>query len=294
MASKTPPGDFAIRAALHGVRGLLLDLDGVVVLAERPIDGAAEALQTLDRRGIPYLVVTNTSLVSRATLSTIGARMGLHTPPERFQSALSATAAYCASRFAGQPLFVLATPDALTEFAGQRLVSPSEVDAGSPVSAVVIGDAVEELTRDNLDRAFRLVRGGAELIGMHRNKWWVTPGGLVLDAGAYLAGLEYAADTRATIVGKPAPAFFAMAAERLAREIAARDGGRRPGRRALAMVGDDVWTDIGGARRAGLRTVFVRTGKHGDADLAAAAAGRRGYRPDVDAVSLLDVVAALG
>jgi HAD superfamily hydrolase (TIGR01450 family) len=264
-----------------------------VVLAERPIAGAAEALAALDAHGVPYLIVTNTSLVSRATLSRIGARMGLHTPPDRFQSALSATAAYCATRFAGQPLFVLATQDAVTEFAGQRLVSPTEVDGGAPVAAVVIGDAVEELTRENLDRAFRLVRGGAALIGMHRNKWWVTPSGLVLDAGAYLAGLEYATDTRATIVGKPSLEFFGMAADRLASEIAARDGRRRPGRNALAMVGDDVWTDIGGARRAGLRSVFVRSGKHGDTDLEAAARGRRGYRPDVVAPSLLEVVRAL-
>jgi len=286
-------GDPAIRAALHGVRGLLLDLDGVLVLAERPIDGAPEALAELDARAIPYLIVTNTSLVSRTTLARIGARMGLHTPPERFQTALSATAAYCAARFAGERLFVLTTRDALAEFVGQQLVTPEEVDAGEPVAAVVIGDAVEELTRENLDRAFRLVRGGAALVGMHRNKWWVTPGGLVLDAGAYLAGLEYAADARATIVGKPSLEFFSMAANRLAAEIAARDGGRRPGRGALAMVGDDVWTDIGGARRAGLRTVFVRTGKHGDADLEAAARGRRGYRPDVVARSILEVVRSL-
>ena len=278
---------------MHGVRGLLLDLDGVLVLAERPIDGAAAALAELDAGAIPYLIVTNTSLVSRVTLSKIGARMGLHTPPERFQTALSATAAYCASRFAGQPLFVLTTRDAVTEFDGQGLVTPDEVDGGATVAAVVIGDAVEELTRDNLDRAFRLVRGGAALIGMHRNKWWVTPGGLVLDAGAYVAGLEYAADTRATIVGKPSLEFFSMAARRLASEIAARDGGRPPGRSALAMVGDDVWTDIGGARRAGLRTAFVRTGKHGDADLEAAAGGRRGYRPDAVAPSILEVVRAL-
>lgn len=272
---------------------MLLDLDGVLVLAERPIDGAGEALAALDAAGIPYLVVTNTSLVSRATLSRLGARMGLHTPADRFQSALSATAEYCSTQFADRPLFVLATSDALTEFAGQELVSSRDVDEGRDVAAVVVGDAVEELTRENLDRAFRLVRGGARLIGMHRNKWWVTPGGLVLDAGAYLAGLEYAADTRATIVGKPSLEFFSMAAARLSAVIAARDGGRRPGRHALAMVGDDVWSDIGGARRAGLRTIFVRTGKHTDADLEAAASGRRGFRPDVVAPSFLEVARSL-
>ena len=100
-------------------------------------------------------------------------------------------------------------------------------------------------------------------------------------------------DTRATVVGKPSRAFFRMAADRLVGELASRDGGRRVGRAALAMVGDDVWSDIDGARRAGLRTVFVRTGKHGDAELAAAAAGSRGFRPDAVAASLLEVARAL-
>ena len=293
MMPDAPVADAALRAAVHGVRGLLLDLDGVLVLAERPIDGAAEALSLLDGRGLPYLIVTNTSLVSRSTLSRIGARMGLQTPPERFQSALSATAAYCASRFAGRGLYVLATDDALTEFEGQLLVGAADADAGAEVAAVVLGDAVEQLTREALDRAFRLVRDGAELIGMHRNKWWVTPAGITLDAGAYLAGLEYATDTRATVVGKPSRAFFRMAADRLVGELASRDGGRRVGRAALVMVGDDVWSDIDGARRAGLRTVFVRTGKHGDVELTAAAAGPRGFRPDAVAASLLEVARAL-
>jgi ribonucleotide monophosphatase NagD (HAD superfamily) len=60
------------------------------------------------------------------------------------------------------------------------------------------------------------------------------------------------------------------------------------------MVGDDVSSDIGGARRAGLRTVFVRTGKHGDAELDAAARSRRSLRPDAVAPSIAEVVAALG
>ena len=59
------------------------------------------------------------------------------------------------------------------------------------------------------------------------------------------------------------------------------------------MVGDDIGSDIRGGRRAGLRTIFVRSGKHGDAELAAAASGPRGYAPDAVAASLSDVVAAL-
>ena len=102
---------------------MLLDLDGVVALAGKAIDGAPEALVELGRRGIPFRIVTNTSLVSRATLARWGERMGATVPAERFQSALSASAAYTARTYPGEPLYVLGSDDALTEFDGQRLLS---------------------------------------------------------------------------------------------------------------------------------------------------------------------------
>lgn len=286
--------DDTLRAALHGTRGLLLDLDGVLVLKERAVPGAVEALAELERRGIPYLVVTNTSLVSRATLARWGASVGFATAPDRFQTALSASAALVRREFGDRPVYVISSDDARAEFAGVNVVDGPAADAApGEVAAVVLGDSPDQLTKANLDRAFRLVRAGADLIGMHRNPWWLTPQGPVLDAGAFLVGLEWATKRKARIVGKPSPAFFRLAIDRLAAEAAAR--GEPPlRRRDLTMVGDDVVSDVGGGRRAGLRTVFVRTGKHGDAELAAAAAGRRPVRPDAVAVSIVEVVAALG
>jgi len=286
-----------LRDALRGVRGLLLDLDGVIVLAGKPIPGAPEALRELDRRGLPFRIVTNTSLVSRATLSAWSASLGAPIPPSRFHSALSVSAAYTAARFAGQPLYVLASRDALTEFEGQRLLSDAQASGPEArAAAVVVGDSPESATWDNLNRAFRLVRNGAALIGMHKNRWWLTPDGPTLDSGAFVTGLEFAADVRATILGKPARAFFALAARDLAAEVAeVRGRGHGRVRRAdLAMIGDDVWSDALAARRAGLRGIVVLSGKHGSDDLARAAAqGRGGGRPDAVAASLAEVVAAL-
>jgi len=304
---------------LDRIRAVLLDLDGVLVYREQAIPGAAEALEALSARQIPYLVVTNASLVSRRGLAEAGRRLGLDIPPERFHSALSATAAYTASRFAAQPLFVITSTDAATEFAGQQLLPPAEADAApDEVAAVVVGDAPDALSRENLDVAFRCVRAGSALVAMHRNPWWATPAGPSLDVGAFLAGLELATGVRATVVGKPSAAFFRFAIARLRQEIAesgegrVRGGGRvRAGDRGvpaiagrvragdLLMVGDDVWADIGGAARVGLRTAFVRSGKHGDAELAAAARGRggRGKRgavmPDLIAESVREVVEAI-
>jgi HAD superfamily hydrolase (TIGR01450 family) len=290
---ETPRPDDILRAALHGVRGLLLDLDGVLVLAGKAVPGAPEALGELDRRGFPYLVVTNTSLVSRTTLAKWGRSVGFATPPDRFQSALSASARLVRREYGDRPVFVIASDDARTEFEGLNVVDAGGVDADpGAVAAVVLGDSPDQLTKANLDRAFRLVRGGAALIGMHRNPWWITPEGPTLDAGAFLVALEWATDRRARIVGKPSLPFFRAAIDRLADEAAAL-GQPRLRRHDLAMVGDDIGSDIRGGRRAGLRTIFVQSGKHGDAELAVAASGTRGYAPDAVSPSIAEVVAAL-
>jgi HAD superfamily hydrolase (TIGR01458 family) len=283
----TPATD--LRAALAGVRALLLDLDGVIVVAEEAVPGAPKAIGDLQRLGLPYRIVTNTSAVSRATLSRWAGRLGAAIPPDRFESALSASAAWTSRAYPGQPLYVLATDDARTEFVGQRLLTHEEAGArGATAAAVVIGDSPEEATFDNLNRAFRLVRGGAALVGMHRNPWWLTPDGPTLDSGAFVAGLEFATETRARIVGKPSAAFFSVAVADLRREV-----GRDLARAHIAMVGDDVRSDIRAAQRAGLRGIFVLSGKHGLADVEAVARERGGRRPDAIAASLSGVVGAL-
>ncbi len=178
---------------------------------------------------------------------------------------------------------------------GQQLLTATE--AGAPdarVAAVVIGDSPEEVTYDNMNHAFRLIRAGAELIGMHRNRWWLTADGPTIDSGAFVAGLEFSTDVRARILGKPAAEFFRIAAADVAAAAAQSDGGSRATRHDLAMVGDDLWTDVFGAQRVGLRGIFVLSGKHGRKELEKGARQRRGGgRPDGVADSLADVVAAL-
>jgi len=295
-ATPNAPVNRPASGPLSGVRGLLLDLDGVLILQGAAIPGAPEAIANLERKGVPYRVVTNTSLVSRNSLSTWCTRVGLRIPPGRIMSALSASAAYTARAYPDRPIFVIASDDARAEFAGQHLLTAAEADAKrAEAAAVVIGDSPEEATYPNLNRAFRLIRGGAQLIGMHKNRWWLTPAGPTLDSGAFVAGLEFAASVNALVLGKPSPAFFREAAAALRAEIGASGKPvRSSGRADLAMVGDDLWTDVLAAQRLGLRGVFVLSGKHGEEDLARASqAGRGGGVPDLVAASMTEVVAAL-
>jgi HAD superfamily hydrolase (TIGR01450 family) len=282
-----------LRHALDGVRAFVLDADGVLLYRGEPIPGSAEAVLELRRRRIPYRVVTNFSSAHRSTLAAAFAKSsGIETDAAEIITAASAAAAYTAARHAGEPLLVLAAPDARREWQGQELVSPDEAEARKePLGAVVIGDAGDDLTYRNLDIAYRQLRGGAEFVAMHRNPWWVTPKGFTLDAGALVAGLEFALGKRAVICGKPSPVVFRQAVDELRRELAARSDGSGGARLRIgeaAMVGDDPSADVAAAKRAGLRGILTLTGKTSQEEAAASA-----VRADAIAGSLAEIVAAL-
>jgi HAD superfamily hydrolase (TIGR01458 family) len=143
---------------------------------------------------------------------------------------------------------------------------------------VVVAGADDAFTWENLNRALRMLLDGAAFVAMHRNLTWMTDEGLKLDAGAYIAGLELATGTTAEVAGKPAPAFFRSAASLL---------GVAPGR--VAMVGDDVATDVLAAQAEGMRGVLVRTGKFRQETLDGASG-----TPDVVVDSVGDVPALVG
>ena len=133
------------------------------------------------------------------------------------------------------------------------------------VAAVVVGDAGDDLSYRNMDVAFRLVRGGAELLAMHRNPWWLTATGITLDAGAFVVGLEFAtgrprADPRQAVAGRVPPGGRRAGGRprRAAAAVGLRDGRRRPeGRRRgrpagrPARVPRPVRQDDERGRRAG-------------------------------------------
>jgi len=264
-----PTSPARLRERLAGTRGLLLDLDGVLILRGEAIPGAVDAMDRLERSRLPYRILTNTSLVSRRTLSLQAAILGFRIEPDHIVSALSATAAHTRRAFAGRPIYVLAAPDARREFAGQWLVSHAEADSpGMAVDAVVVGDSPEELTYANVNRAFRFIRDGAAFIAVHRNPWWTTVGGPTIDAGLYVVGLEYSSGVTATVVGKPSSGIFAEAASQIAAGSPGADAAA-----GLVMVGDDLVMDVAGGIAAGLRTVLVLTGRSSPEDVARAARG---------------------
>ena len=224
---------------------ILLDVDGVLHVSGKAIPGGGAAVARLREAGHRLRFVTNNTTHSRRRLAEEIRSFGV----ELEDAELQTTSTAAAHALAGKRVLALTMPDIVEDLEGVDLV-------GEGADAVLLGGADETSETNqvfsymNLARAFAELQDGAELYCLHKNRWWQTSRGALLDAGAFVAGLEYAAEIQATVLGKPSPAYFAAALDALDADA-----------ELTWMVGDDVEVDVAGAAAAGLRTVLVRTGK---------------------------------
>jgi HAD superfamily hydrolase (TIGR01458 family) len=247
---------------------ILLDIDGVLQVSGVPIRGAREAVLQLRENGHRLRFVTNNTTHSRRSLAGELRELGFDLDDDELQT----TTLAAARELAGKRVLALTMAAVLEDLEGVELV-------GEDAEAVLLGgaDETEETNRVfsymNLARAFAELDAGAELYCLHRNRWWQTSRGPLLDSGCFVAGLEYAAELEATVVGKPSTAYFATAIEALDAEP-----------ELTWMVGDDLESDVLGAQRFGLRTALVRTGKFRPDELE-----RSSVAPDVVLSSVADL-----
>jgi HAD superfamily hydrolase (TIGR01458 family) len=256
---------------MRPIEGLLIDLDGTVYLGSQLIPGSADAIDRLRSIGVPFLFTTNTSRMSRSDIAASLGSMGLWVEPSEIFSAPIAAARWLKDEGVRR-IHLLVSDSTREDFAG------FEITEERP-DAVLVGDLGAGFTFERLNAGFRSLREGARLVAIHRNRFWLTDEGATLDAGPFVAALEYASRRQATLVGKPSAAFFDAASSLLG---LSREG--------LAVVGDDLETDIRGGRAAGLTTIQVRTGKF-DATLLEESPGDQ--RPDHIVTSLADVPSVL-
>jgi phospholysine phosphohistidine inorganic pyrophosphate phosphatase len=250
----------------------LLDLDGTLYAGGAAIPGAPATLTRLRARGVPFRLVTNTTSRSRSMLVERLRGYGFEAVPEEIFTATLAGAAV--AREAGHRVVApFLPPAALEDLAGLELSGGVAGPGRARPDAVLLGDLGAAWSYAMLQEAFEYLMAGAELVALSRDRYFQQDRGLVLDAGPFVAALEYATSQTARVAGKPSVGFYAAALASLG-----------PGAGPAAMVGDDLWSDIEGAQRAGLSGWLVRTGKFRDELLRTS-----GVRPD----RILPSVAAL-
>lgn len=232
------------------MRGILFDLDGVIYNGETPIPGAAETIAWARSEGLPFLFVTNTTSRPRSVIVEKLQAMGISASIEEIWSPAAAANLWLSNQGAS-PVALFVPAATANEFTD---VAVSEQDP----KAIVIGDLGEAWDFATLNRAFRLLHADPErlLVALGMTRYWMSPTGPSLDAAPFVAALEHAASRKAVVLGKPAQEFFDAAARELGISTV-----------ELLMIGDDIRTDVGGAKHAGLHGGLVKTGKFKPADL---------------------------
>jgi HAD superfamily hydrolase (TIGR01458 family) len=238
------------------VKGVLLDLDGVLYTGDEPVPGAPGAVRYLKEKGYITRFVSNTTRKNRSSvegrLRTLGFDVG---KDEIFTPSLAAI-----NYINGTGLkrcHLLTTQDLHQEFEAAGLFHHE-----TRVNWVVVGDAGDNFSYQTINRAFRLVQEGAGLIALEKDRYWMGIEGLMLSAGPFVLGIEYATGKTATLMGKPSPGFFGMAL-----------GDMQLQPDEVVMIGDDVVSDTGGAMKAGMKGILVKTGKFSQAALIGADPG---------------------
>jgi phospholysine phosphohistidine inorganic pyrophosphate phosphatase len=233
----------------NDIRGFLLDIYGVLYdsgTTEVVIEGSVEAVRRLRESGTPFRFCSNTSTKTTQQVTAKLQRLGFDVKEEEIFTPVPAAQRYL--RQNNLRPFVIVDPVMDHAFV--------DFDQSNP-NCVVLGDATDRFSYENVNRAFQLLVENREtkLITLGTGKYYKETDSFKLDCGTYAKALEFACGIQAEVIGKPSKEFF----------MAALDSMKVSPNNAV-MIGDDIVGDVQGAQLCGLRGVLVRTGKYRSQD----------------------------
>jgi NagD protein len=246
----------------------LIDMDGVLVREEHPIEGAERFLARLRERGTPHLVLTNNSIYTRRDLAARLRTAGLDVPEESIWTSALATARFLEWQRPGGSAYLI----------GEAGLSNALYDAGytqtdQDPDYVVLGET-RTYSFERITTAIRLITRGARFIATNPDATGPSPTGPLPATGSVAALISHATGVAPYFVGKPNPLMIRTALNTL--DVHSE---------TTALVGDRMDTDVVAGLEAGLFTVLVLSGVSAAKD-----AERHAYRPSLVVGSVADLV----
>ena len=240
------------------IKGYIFDMDGVIWDGNRRIPHAVDGINRVIRAGREYMFMTNNALRSRKSYVERLERHGIRTGPEHVVTASYAAGLYIRRKSGPSCTYPMGTRELGDELesAGHKIV-----DEGADF--VVVG-LDKELTYSKMDKAFRNLLAGAELIACAPDLTYLEDGHKHIGSGAFARVLEMVSGRELIIVGKPNTIMVELAIEKM-----------RLKPEEVLMVGDKLHTDILAAKKAGMRAALVLTGETDLTDV-----GKSNIKPD--------------
>ena len=231
------------------VRGLILDMDGVLWKDDTPIGNLAAIFERIQALGLRVSLATNNATLTVGGYLSKLLGFGVTLEIDQIVTSAAATAAALTKTFPHKgAIFVVGERGVIEALFEAGFETITDADDDSPVVAVVAG-IDWDLTYSKLRRATFHIRKGAPFYGTNPDITFPTPQGLVPGAGSILAALETASERQAIVIGKPAPFMFELSLVRM-----------KLNRDEVLVVGDRLQTDIAGGQSLGSRTALVLSG----------------------------------
>jgi len=219
---------------------ILIDLDGVLKLGNSPAPDTKEFLFFISDNKIPACILSNSTLRTGEQVIEFFASLGIELSIPAI-TAFDATLSFVKKNF--KKIQVYCRDYLIHHFEGI-------INNENP-EAIVIGDIEDKWNYQIVNNIFKKVFAGADLVAMHKNKYWNPQGELLIDAGAFITGIEFATGKEAILIGKPSPLYFTAALKTI---NAKTDEG-------FYMIGDDIENDIKAAQDIGGKGILIYTGK---------------------------------
>lgn len=236
----------------HEIKGIILDMDGVLWRDQEPIGDLPAIFNTIKERGWQVILATNNATLTAAQFAEKIGRFGVELDSQQIINSAQATAEYLQARHPqGGQVYVIGEQGLLSELAMKGFYTGVE----EPLAVVVGLDRT--ITYEKLRIASRFVRGGIPFVATNPDKTYPTPEGQAPGAGTFVAAVMAASDGQPVIIGKPEPEMYRIALGRM---------GLRASQ--VLVVGDRLETDIVGAQQLGCLCALVLSGvsTHAQAD----------------------------
>ena len=231
------------------VKGLLIDLEGVLYSDNKLIPGSIDVIKKLRKHNLKLRFLTNTTTTPRNLIFNKLQDFGFNIQEEEIFTPIIATKNYLRDNKV-KKIALVTNIEIIEEF------NDYEITQKNP-DVVIMGDIYKDFKWEILDRIFKLVYiENSALIALHQNKYCIRDNKISLDLGPFVKAIEYSSGKKSILMGKPEKNFFDLAVKDL--DII-KDN--------ILMIGDDITSDIEGSINANLKAIQVKTGKFQEKDL---------------------------
>jgi 4-nitrophenyl phosphatase len=226
------------------IRGLILDMDGVLWKDTEPIGNLPLVFKEIQKRQLKYVLATNNSTRTPEQYQLKLAEFGVTIDTELILTSANVAANFVKINFPGVKKAFVVGEEGL-----ERALKSVGIGVTQDDPEIVVVGMDRYFSYDKLRKATLLIRAGAGFIGTNPDRTFPAPEGLVPGAGSILAAIEVASDRKPMIVGKPEKEIYRLAMEVM--ETIPEN---------TLVVGDRLETDILGGQTLGCHTALVLSG----------------------------------